>query len=559
MRRRSSVSGSCWPFRSPSPRRQLILFSVGGALLFLLAAALQVHAQDANPPPPPPDASAPQAPPAPGQSDIRAVRVSDVKGQVQVFQNGQLAFPQAEPNMPAVEGMRFVTGENGRLEIQFEDGSVARLAPNSSLRLAELRRNADGTTVTRIDALTGLSYYELLATPNQVSVTFDGAEISPSDNTTFRIALDPVPNQLAVMQGVVNIDDGGGVSLDVHPGHTFQIDPAQQGSFSVADSIQPNTWDQWNAHRDQVLAELANSGSPGTVDSGDAAWNDLNAYGNWYNVPGYGASWAPSGVGSSWDPFGSGYWGYYPSFGYTWISGYPWGWYPYHCGMWNYVGSWGWLWMPSGCGWNGYGATGWYPVVTVIHPPHGYHPPFRPRHGPGLRHRPIPLIPVNRGHGSGPQPIRIGHQGPRPLPRPLPWDGRTIMPVAPGTHVVPGRLFGSHPSPAGHPPGFGPLPVHINRGPQTAGHPGNIQVPRPAPSHPMPHAGRRIVTPRPQVHPLPAPRTRASHPAPHFTAPRPAPRIATPHPEPRSAPPHPAPHFGGHPAPGHPLGGHPHS
>ncbi len=295
MRRRSSVSGSCWPFRSPSPRRQLILFSVGVALLFSLAAALQVRAQDANPPPPPPDASAPQAPPAPGQSDIRAVRISDVKGQVQVFQNGQLAFPQAEPNMPAVEGMRFVTGENGRLEIQFEDGSVARLAPNSSLRLAELRRNADGTTVTRIDALTGLSYYELLATPNQVSVTFDGAEISPSDNTTFRIALDPVPNQLAVMQGVVNIDDGGGVSLDVHPGHTFQIDPAQQGSFSVADSIQPNTWDQWNAHRDQVLAELANSGSPGTVDSGDAAWNDLNAYGNWYNVPGYGASWAPYG------------------------------------------------------------------------------------------------------------------------------------------------------------------------------------------------------------------------------------------------------------------------
>ena len=40
------------------------------------------------------------------------------------------------PNMPAVEGMRFVTGDNGRLEVEFEDGSVARVTPDSSIRLS---------------------------------------------------------------------------------------------------------------------------------------------------------------------------------------------------------------------------------------------------------------------------------------------------------------------------------------------------------------------------------------------------------------------------------------
>jgi hypothetical protein len=142
--------------RSKSSSR-LILFTALGFLL----TALTARAQDTTPPAPPPDQPATAPPETQGQSQVRAVRISDVEGQVQILQGDQVAFDQAQPNMPAVEGMRFVAGDNGRLEIEFEDGSVARLTPDSSIRLTQLRRNADGSTVTQIDALTGLSYYEL--------------------------------------------------------------------------------------------------------------------------------------------------------------------------------------------------------------------------------------------------------------------------------------------------------------------------------------------------------------------------------------------------------------
>ncbi|HLJ78431.1 MAG TPA: DUF6600 domain-containing protein [Acidobacteriaceae bacterium] len=385
----------------------------------------------------PADATSTDEQPAQPVSNVRAVRLSDVEGVVKVYQGDQIAFDQAQPNMPAVEGMRFVTGGNGRLEIELEDGSVARLAPNSSMRLTRLSRSADGTTITQFDALTGLSYYELSAHAGQVSVHFDTDSVTPIDSAVFRISLDAAPNELAVMHGAVHVGDGEALALDVHPNQTFQIDPQQPGEYTVAQSLTANSWDQWNSDRDEALAKLESSETTARASVGnpdDAAWSDLDYYGNWYDLPGYGQVWAPAGVDASWDPFGNGYWGYYPSLGYTWISGYPWGWWPYHCGAWDFVGGWGWIWIPGNCGWGFWGA-GWYPYATVWGMPRGYVPPLRPRHGPGLHGpRPAPLIAVNRGPQFG-QPFR----NPNPIkgqPRVLTFDGKVITPLQAGIHPV---------------------------------------------------------------------------------------------------------------------------
>ncbi len=414
--------------RRPELIRRLMVLSA--ALGFCIGIP-GLWSQDTAPPPPP-DAQASSA----EQSSIRTVRLSDVEGQVQVFQGDQLAFSQAQPNMPAVEGMRFVTGDNGRLEIEFEDGSVARVVPNSSIRLTRLERNPDGPTLTQIDALTGLSYYELNGRGGQVSVHFGPDAAIPQDDAVFRVSLDAVPNELAVMHGSVHVTDGQNVSVDIHPSQTFQDDPEQPGQFNVAQSVAADSWDQWNSDRDEALAQLQASETTARASAGDpddAAWNDLDYYGSWYNLPGYGQVWAPNGVDASWDPFGAGYWGYYPAFGYTWISGYPWGWWPYHCGAWDFASGWGWLWIPGNCGWGYYGA-GWFPWATVWSVPPGYRPPLRPHHGPGMGPRPQPLIAVNRG-GRFAAPFHFDH-GVRPAPRSLIFGGRTIAPLEADIHPL---------------------------------------------------------------------------------------------------------------------------
>lgn len=441
-------------FSSPKPLSCLIVLFAASAFAVCAASGFS---QDTTPPAPPPDQTAanPAAAPdqnaanpnlAAGQSTVRAVRISDVEGQVQVFENGQVAFNQALPNMPAVEGMRFVAGDNGRLEIEFEDGSVVRVTPDSSIQLTQLRRNADGSTVTAIDALSGLSYYELNNRGGQYSVHFGADTATPVQDAVFRVALDSAPYQLAVMHGSAHIDDGGGLSVDVKTNQTFQTDPQQPGEFTLAQNVSADSWDQWNSHRDQALSDLESNQTVARASSGDPnnpAWNDLDAYGNWYDVPGYGNVWSPAGVGANWDPFGNGAWGYYSGVGYTWISGYPWGWMPYHCGAWNYMNSFGWGWVPGNCGYGLYG-DGWYPYATVWNVPPGYIPPPRPHGTPGPVHRigtgprPVPpaprLVTVNRGEQFS-KPFESA-PGARPEPRVLNFEGKTIQPLGAGIHPI---------------------------------------------------------------------------------------------------------------------------
>jgi len=420
----------------------LFLLLLAAILLF---AAAPAHAQETTPPAPPPDLqSAATAPDAQTQSQVRAVRLSDVEGKVQIFEGDQVVFDQAEPNMPAVEGMRLVTGDNGRLEIEFEDGGVARVTPDSSILLAQLRRNADGSTVTQIDALSGLTYYELNNRGGQYTVHFGADTANPIQNAVFRVALDTAPSQLAVMHGAVHIDDGQGLSLDVHPSQTYQTDPQQPGEFTVAQAITADSWDQWNSDRDQALAQLESSQTTARASSGNPdnpAWNDLDYYGNWYNLPGYGQVWSPSGTGPGWDPFGNGAWGYYGNIGYTWISGYPWGWWPYHCGAWEYIDGWGWIWVPGNCGFGFYGA-GWYPYATVWRVPKGYIPPPRPHGSPihkppapsPVAGRPVNLVAVDRGSQFS-APFHY-QNGVRPDPRPLTFEGRIIPPLDADIHPL---------------------------------------------------------------------------------------------------------------------------
>ena len=417
---------------------------VGGLFATVtLVFSLSAFGQDQTVPPPPPDSQpGAEAPQPPAQaSNVRAVRLSYVEGKVQVFNGADTAFNEALLNMPAVEGLRFVTGDDGRVEIQFEDGSVARITPNSSVTLTELHRNSDGSTVTTIDAASGLTYYELNGRAGQYNVRFGPNTVTPVDSAVFRINLDGNPVDLAVTHGVVHIGDGQNLSLDVHTNHSVHFDSEDPGEYQQLQSVAADTWDQWNSDRDQALATLEENATTARASTGnpdDAAWNDLDYYGDWYNVPGYGTGWSPAGVGESWDPFGVGAWGYYTGVGYTWISAYPWGWWPYHCGAWNWFGGYGWMWFPGGCG---FGATGvgWYPYAAVWHCPPNYKTPLRPKIPPahdlpphGRLPHPDPLVAVNRGQFD--QQFRsVG--GPKPSPRTFDYNGNSINAAQPTIRV----------------------------------------------------------------------------------------------------------------------------
>lgn len=334
----------------------------------------------------------------------RAVRLSYVEGDVHLFQGSQALTDQAVANTPLFEGARIETGNDGRAEIQFEDGSLARISPDSSLTLSVLKGlSTSAERDAEMQVNSGLCYFELQgeSDSNHIRVRFADAQVTASGFTVLRVDLDKPPGAVAVFSGNARIEGGGGdLALDLHGGESVALNASDPDNYNLAETIEPDSWDAWNSDRDQDMANEAANRTQATdnqPDNQNPAWSDLDANGNWYNVPDQGYVWSPYDASNpGWDPYGNGYWMNTPGYGYTWVSGYSWGYMPFSCGSWNWYSSFGWGWAPGFCNpwWGGYGGYG---VNIGIAPPH-YRYPVRPRrwNPRPMEGAPKALIAVNR-------------------------------------------------------------------------------------------------------------------------------------------------------------------
>ncbi len=347
----------------------------------------------------------------PGQP-ARAVRLSYVDGQVTLSQGGQVLAQQAVANAPLLEGMQLTTADSGKAEIQFEDGSVVRLPPDSSLTLQVLQ--GAGATANAVLVLnSGLAYFEFQGgtQAGQISVEFGGTQLSTSGFTVLRVNIDNPPGAVAVFSGNAHLEsDGGNVSVDLHGGEGIALNGASPANYQIAESIAPDSWDAWNSDRDQALSEEAASqtGAPANLgEPQNPAWNDLDANGDWYDVPGQGYIWSPfEAASAAFDPYGFGNWMWTPGYGYLWISGYPWGYLPFQCGAWDYFNGFGWGWAPGPGGCSPWWGLGFYGGPTFGVLPPGYKPiprPIMPRRP--INGRAVPMVAVNRSPVMGGSPL----------------------------------------------------------------------------------------------------------------------------------------------------------
>lgn len=349
-----------------------------------------------------------------GGSAVRAVRLSYVQGQVQISQGTEAITSAAVANMPLFQGYQITTGQDGQAEIQFEDGSVARIAPDSGLTLTVLKGHGSSGQA-EIVLKGGLGYFELQGgdQAGRIEVRFGNAVVTAGGFTVMRVDMDTPPGTLAVFSGNAHLVRGDALTLDLHGNESVSLNASNPGQYNLAETVETNSWDQWNSDRDQALLAESNTQNKATdsfVNSDNPAWNDLNANGNWYDVPDQGFVWSPYAAAyAGWDPYGVGQWMWTPGFGYGWVSGYPWGYMPYSCGMWNYYNAFGWGWSPGmgGCNpwWGGgYGGYGGYIGPNIGTAPSGYHPVIRPPqvvHPPSGRFpRPV-LVDREPKHGFG--------------------------------------------------------------------------------------------------------------------------------------------------------------
>jgi hypothetical protein len=335
------------PTKNEDANMTKTLLSKAMTLLPLLLLAPVLHAQAD-------DATTTNTATDPGVSKVRIVRLSQVRGTVQIDRSNGRGFEPGIANLPIVEHNQLRTGV-GVAEVEFEDNSSLRLAPNSLVEFPHLERDASGATISSVHLLKGSAYISLVkpesgkAPVNKFAVVFGERKLELDPATHVRLALENSEAKLAVLDGVVHVNgENGLVNIPKKKTATFAI--SGQNEPTIAKDIEPTPYDAWDhnaASFHSNVAGLSAFNSPYAYGTRDMAY-----YGNFVDGGGCGSMWRPYFASASWQPYSNGSWAWYQGAGYSWVSPYPWAWTPYHSGSWAYCDNVGWGWRPGGA-WNG--------------------------------------------------------------------------------------------------------------------------------------------------------------------------------------------------------------
>ena len=328
-------------------------------------------------------ASQPSAPVS-SHSKIRIVRLSEVKGEVQLDRQTGKGFEAAMANLPVVEGERLKTGE-GVAEVEFEDNSTVRVAQNSLVEFPRLELLPSGAKASSVNVVYGMVYVNLLNTKGNeftVNTGENKIDLPPDSHIRLQLAKDQVT--LAVLHGNAMVEEPSGTTT-VGKDKTMTFSLAGQSQPVIAKNVTREPLDSWDQNAVQYHKSFANASSYGNSPYSYGI-NDMNYYGGFSSGCG-GSYWRPYFASASWNPYGSGAWAYYPSAGYSWVSPYPWGWTPYHYGSWAFCQGIGWGWQPGGT-WMGLANNSF-----VSSPGSGSPLPRPPAHRPIANES--TLVPVN--------------------------------------------------------------------------------------------------------------------------------------------------------------------
>jgi hypothetical protein len=375
--------------RSSTTFRSILCF----ALLFALSAGIQPAAADS--------------------SHARVIRLSLVQGDVRFSREAhgdpladqKAQWETAQANLPVRQGYVVAT-DNGRAEVEFENGAMAFLNENSVLEFFDLSLE-DGARTTRLVLRQGsASFYVNPSSGDYFSVTGGDFTVEASGKGSFRIN---------------NFDDGSNV--DVLTGHasvlhkkeTTQLGKSQSLSMKAGEDTvdigrlpADDDFDHWVSGRIDTVSTATNASLQYTSSPYYLpGYADLYTYGAWSSCGGYGYGWRPFGASLGWSPFSMGQWIWDPGFGWTFASYQPWGWAPYHYGGWLFDASCGgWFYSPPAF-YGVYGANPRKRLPPIVHPPH---PLYRATTAVFVRQNgKLGVVPMHPLDKNGKTPLNLEH------------------------------------------------------------------------------------------------------------------------------------------------------
>ena len=269
----------------------------------------------------------------------RIVRLSYVEGHVSFQHSSDVDWTAASVNLALQAGDRIYTGEDGRAEIEFDDGSVLRLAEKSDVEILALKddfiqfRILLGLSTLTVGSSLGFEINTPAAAFNTLRkgvYRFDVHENGDSDGIVRKGLMEAANNSFTE-----RLDSG----------ELVHVSPGDQDTHVLSRYTDGDAWDEWTDRR--IADAVAYDSRKYVPDYVHPGVRELDRHGRWTVIDEYGPAWVPQSVTPGWAPYVDGRWCFRPNWGWTWVSYEPWGWLPYHYGRWFHSVSSGWCWIPG--------------------------------------------------------------------------------------------------------------------------------------------------------------------------------------------------------------------
>jgi peroxiredoxin len=273
----------------------------------------------------------------------RYARLGELDGKTEIQIHAADPWQEGRRNVPLPQSARIQTAAGSHAEIELDDGSVARMTPETLLELSDYTRLSGGQRVTLVSLDHGMAYFTGQAgRQDALMLAVPGAQVTVERGARVRIEAAEPWSQIAVIEGKVRFASPS-AELDLTEGEMARVDPANRAKFYLYREITPYDSDRWSEGRDKLLASAVSSIHVPDLHYGV---QDLDTAGEWIDLEGFGTIWKPK-IGDGWAPFRDGKWVWYDDLGFTWVGNDAWGWLPYHYGRWMRTAEVGWFWVPG--------------------------------------------------------------------------------------------------------------------------------------------------------------------------------------------------------------------
>ncbi|MBI3596243.1 MAG: FecR domain-containing protein [Nitrospirae bacterium] len=327
----------------------------------------------------PPSASAEEETSDP-YGTVRLSRISLIEGEVLLQRGDDEEWVAASVNMPLRPHDKLWATDDARAEVQFDDGTVVRLAENTNLDLLSLEPDWIQLQLTLGVASFAVHVSSRTAAHRPfLEIDTPQATTQVTRSTAFRVDVaEDGSTVITVRDGEVELNRDE-EPIVIARNQRVSIEGGDTPRYLLESAQEPDEWDRWTENRDTQRARAEDHEHlPSETEIGVT---ELYAYGRWDQLSSYGWVWVPQ-VAVGWVPYHVGRWVWVEPWGWTWVSYEPWGWLPYHYGRWVVVGGMGWVWVPGptlgiwtpGCVRFFYGPNwvGWVPLgpgeVYYYHP-----------------------------------------------------------------------------------------------------------------------------------------------------------------------------------------------